>query len=66
MSYTPPFVPESRQYDETLQNRVARARKAREDAAARVAKRYAAIKPDRREWRTGTEFEWKPDRPDVL
>ncbi len=66
MNYTPPFVPESRAYDETLQERVARARKAREEAAARVAKRYAEIKPDKRRWRTGTELEWKPERPNAL
>jgi len=51
-AYEPPFLPEERKDDETLQDRVARARKAREDAAARVAERYAKIKPDERKWRT--------------
>ncbi len=52
MTYELPFIPEARKDDETLQDRVARARKAREDAAARVAERYANIKPDERRWRT--------------
>ncbi|MCY4176220.1 MAG: hypothetical protein OXD37_07780 [Acidimicrobiaceae bacterium] len=52
MTYEPPFLPEERKDDETLQDRIARARKAREDAAARVAERYANIKPDERSWRT--------------
>ena len=52
MTYEPPFLPEDRKDDETLQDRIARARKAREDAAARVAERYAKIKPDKRRWRT--------------
>ncbi|MDE0269062.1 MAG: hypothetical protein OXI96_08545 [Acidimicrobiaceae bacterium] len=51
MGYIPPFVPESRKNEGTLFDRIARARKAREDAAARVAKRYAGIKPDERRWR---------------
>ena len=52
MTYEPPFLPEDRKDDETLQDRIARARKAREDAEARVAERYAKIKPDTRKWRT--------------
>ena len=66
MSYQPPFVPESREKKESLQERVARARKAREDAAERVARRYADIKPDNRRWRTGDEIDIQLDPPDVL
>ena len=55
MSYKPPFIPEARENEESLQERVARARKAREDAAERVARRYADIKPDKRKWKTGDE-----------
>ena len=50
MSYTPPFVPESRKRDESLQDRVTRARRAREAAADRVARRYAEVKPEKRSW----------------
>jgi len=52
MTYKPPFVPEERKDDENLQDRVTRARKARENATERVAERYAQIKPDERRWRT--------------
>ena len=54
MSYTPPFVPESRKDDKTAQERVFRARKAREDAAARIERAYAELEPDTREWQTET------------
>ena len=62
MSYIPPFVPESREDDETLHDRIARARKAREDAAARVAERYAKIKPDTRRWRVREDLDLKSER----
>lgn len=62
MSYIPPFVPESREGDETLHDRIARARKAREDAAARVAERYAKIKPDKRRWRVREDLDLKSER----
>ena len=52
MSYTPPFLPKSREDDDTLSHRVERARKAREDAAARIERAYAALEPDDREWIT--------------
>lgn len=52
MTYDPPFLPEEREDDETLQDRVARARKAREDAAARIERAYAELEPDTRKWRT--------------
>lgn len=61
MTYKPPFAPESRRDEETLHDRVERARKAREDAAARVAERYAKIKPDRRKWRVRDELEVPAD-----
>ena len=61
MTYKPPFEPESRKKEETLHDRVARARKAREDAAARVAERYANIKPDKRKWRVRDELEIPTD-----
>ena len=55
MIYKPPFAPESRD-EESLHDRIERARRAREDAAARVADRYAKIKPDRRKWRVRDEL----------
>jgi hypothetical protein len=61
MSYDPPFAPESRKNEETLHDRVSRARKAREAAAARVADRYARIKPDKRRWRVRDELEIRSD-----
>lgn len=57
MTYEPPFTSDSRKGEETLHDRVERARKAREDAAARVADRYANIKPDRRKWRVRDKLE---------
>ena len=66
MSYNPPSIPESRAKKESLQERVARARKAREDAAERVARRYADIRTDKGKWRTGDEIDLKLDPPDVL
>lgn len=54
MSCTPPFLPESRKDDDTLSQRTARARKAREDAAARIERAYATSEPDTREWITDT------------
>lgn len=66
MSYKPPFIPESREKEESLHERVARARKAREDAAERVARRYADIKPDKGKWKTGEEMDLQLDRPNVL
>lgn len=62
MTYDPPFLPEERKDDETLQDRVARARKAREDAAARVAERYAKIKPDERRWRVREDLDLKSEQ----
>lgn len=61
MSYEPPFVPKARQDEETLRDRVARARRAREEAAARVAERYANIKPDNRKWRVRDKLEMPSD-----
>lgn len=66
MSYNPPSIPEFCEKKESLQERVARARKAREDAAERVARRYANIKPNKGKWRTGDEIDLKLDPPDVL
>ena len=66
MSYQPPFTPESRKDEESLQERVARARKAREDAAERAARRYADIKLDNRKWKTGDEMDIQLDIPNVL
>ena len=52
MTYDPPFFPEERADDETLLDRVALARQAREDAAARIERAYAELEPDTRKWRT--------------
>lgn len=57
MSFIPPFLPESREKEGTLQDRMARARKAREEAAARIADLYANLEPDKRRWRTREELE---------
>lgn len=66
MSYKPPFIPESREKGESLYERVARARKAREDAAERVARRYADIKPCNGKLRTGDEVDMQLDLPNTL
>lgn len=66
MSYKPPFIPESREKEESLHERVARARKAREEAAERVARRYADIKPNKSRWRTGDDMDLQLDIPNVL
>lgn len=63
MPYTSPLsIPESRKNDETIHERIARARKAREDAAARAAERYSKIKPDTRRWTTGPVLKIKKGR----
>ena len=46
-----PIEPDARRGEEGLAERVARARRAREEAEERVARRYAQIKPDTRRWR---------------
>ncbi len=51
MSETLPIWPEARKGDETLHDRVARARRAREAAEERVARLFAEMKPDERRWR---------------
>ena len=51
MSETLPIVPEVREHEPNLAERVTRARRIREEAAKRVARRYAGIKPDTRRWR---------------
>ena len=66
MSCEPLSIAESREKEESLQERVARARKAREDAAERVARRYANIKPNKGKWRTGDEIDLHLEPPDVL
>lgn len=52
MSETLPIVPEEREHEPNLAERVTRARRIREEAAERVARRCAGIKPDTRRWRT--------------
>jgi len=52
MPYEPPFVPDELENEETLQDRVALARKAREDAATRIKRAYEELEPDTRRWRT--------------
>ena len=66
MTYEPPFLPKDRSHDESLRSRVARARTLREEAAARVAKRYAAFTPKKGEWRTGESHDLEMERPRVL
>lgn len=52
MTYTPPFLPEDHTDDENLLDRVALARRAREEAAARIERAYADLEPETRKWRT--------------
>ena len=66
MTYDPPFLPEERADDESLHDRVARARKLREDAAARVEERYADVKPREGEWRAGDCRDFEMERLSVL
>ncbi len=62
-----PFpVPEPRKDEESFHDRVARFRRIREEAAARVARRYADIKPEKRKWRVGDEKDLTIDPPQVL
>ena len=65
VSFTPPFVPESREGEDSLRDRVSRARRAREAAADRVARRYAEIRPVKRVWRTDKTIR-RSRRPRVL
>lgn len=62
MSETLPIMPEGRRSEPTLAERVARARRAREEAAERVARRYADIKPDERRWRVRDELDLGSER----
>ena len=57
MTYVPPFLPESRDKEEILQDRIARARRAREEAAKRIADLYSNLEQDRRRWRVREELE---------
>ena len=66
MTYEPPFLPDGRANDESLRGRVARARKLREDAAARVEERFADLKPRKGEWRSGDRHDLEMERPSVL
>ncbi|WP_419842779.1 hypothetical protein [Candidatus Poriferisodalis sp.] len=62
MSTTLPITPVERSDEPTLAERVARARRARERAAERVARRYANIKPDERRWRVREELDLASER----
>ena len=62
MSDTLPITPSERKNEPTLAERVARARRAREEAAERVARRYAEIKPDERRWRAREEIDLGSER----
>ena len=66
MSYEPPVFPESRADEESIHERVARARKLREDAAKRVEERYADVKPRKVIWRVGDHRDLHFDRPPIL
>lgn len=62
-----PFpVPESRKDEEPFHDRIARFQKIREEAAARVARRYADVKPEKGKWRVGDKTDFKIDPPQVL
>ncbi len=62
MTETLPIMPEERLDEPTLRERVARARRAREEAADRVERDYAAIKPDKRRWRVRDELDLGSER----
>ena len=62
MPETLPITPEDRRNESTLAERVARARRAREAAAERVARRYAKVKPDERRWRVRDELDLGSER----
>lgn len=66
MSNDLPFLPEERSDDKTLHDRVARARKLREDAAARVEERHARIKPKEGKWHPGDSHNLEMERLSVL
>lgn len=58
--------PESWKDEESFHDRITRFRKIREEAAARVARRYADIEPERGKWRAGDAKDLITDRPQVL
>ena len=66
MTYTTPFLPEDRENDQSLRARVARARKLREDAAARVQERYADAEQNEGKWRSGDCHDIEMERLSVL
>lgn len=78
MNYEPPFIPASRRGEASLHDRIARARKAREDTAERNRKRYPEKEFDERRprrgqpWRAGKwhanggQIALPMDRPRVL
>ena len=62
-----PFpVPESRKDEESFHDRIARLRRIQKEAAARVARRYADVKPEKGKWRVGDKTDFKLDPPQVL
>lgn len=66
MTYTPPFLPEERADDDSLHDRVGRARKLREDAAARVQERYAGVEQREGRWHSGDCHDLEMERLSVL
>lgn len=66
MTYDPPFVPEDREHDESMQDRVARARELREKAEARVEQRYAGVKQREGRWHSGDCHDLEMERLSVL
>ena len=67
MSHDPPFsVPDYRKSDESFQDRVEHLNKLREEAKARLAKRYTKIKPRRGRWSTGEDMRPPLKSPKVI
>ena len=62
MSETLPIMPETREDDPSLHDRVARARRIREAAEERVARRFAEIEPDERRWRARDKLDLASER----
>lgn len=58
--------PESRKDEESFHDRIARLRRIREEAAERVARRYADIEPEKGKWRAGDAKDLITDHPQFL
>ena len=60
-----PIRPHGREEDDSLHDRVARARRAREAAEDRVRRRFAEMEPDGRRWWTRSPLDFDISNPHV-